>query len=273
MNITDTLLEYIGQLEGEIAVKVNENNDLRAQNRALMDENQRLSDLTRMLLSSPSFSGFLDTLSQNPAALPQPQQQQIEQRQPEPQQVRKDVNPYAAQQQMQHVGMTMIPEQTMDFSMLDINSSANYSYQPQVYAVLELPEEPIINTSILSGKTSNFIGEHFDSEDEKVELPIIERRTEKVESPATLVSSSVVDEEFDNNPEFALFADSPASSESSEEDSIFGGIKSEKALARIELVNASEEEATAAIALGRVHRLLESLETVSARLEAMTINL
>lgn len=253
-------------------MKVNENNDLRSQNRALMDENQRLSDLTRMLLSSPSFSGFLDTLSQNPAALPQAPQTQIEQRQPEPQQVRKDVNPYGAQHQMQHVGMTMIPEQTMDFSMLDINSSATYNYQPQVFAVLELPEEPIIDTSALSGKASNFISEHFESEDEKIELPIIERQAEKVEAPATIVSAPIVDEEFDNDPEFALFVDSPTS-EACTEDSIFGGIKCEKALARIELVDASQQEATAAVALGRVHRLCESLEEVAARLSAMTIDL
>merc|ERR1712230_262179 len=79
--------EYIGQLEGEIAVKVNENTDLRNQNRALMEENTRLSDLTRMLLSSPSFSGFLDTLASNPAAAQtaqavQQQPQQVEQQQP-----------------------------------------------------------------------------------------------------------------------------------------------------------------------------------------------
>lgn len=256
-------------------MKVNENNDLRSQNKALMDENQRLSDLTRMLLSSPSFSGFLDTLSQNPAALPQAPQQQIE-HQPEARQAHKDVNPFAAQQQMQqHVGMTMIPEQNMDFSMLDINSNSTYNYQPQVYAVLELPEEPVIDTSVLSGKTSNFIGTHFDSEDEKIELPIIERRrptAPKVEAPA-IVSPPVIDEEFDNNPEFALFVDSPSSEESAEEESIFGGITSEKALARLELVDASQDDTVAAIALARVLRLCESLDDTAVRLEALTQDL
>jgi len=99
-----------------------------------------------MLLSSPSFSGFLDTLASNPAAAQTAQAvqqpQQVEQQQ-QPQRQRKDVNPYAAQQQMQHIGMTMIPEQAMDFSMLDLNNDSTFSYQPQVFSVLSMPETVI----------------------------------------------------------------------------------------------------------------------------------
>ncbi|TVY64212.1 BZIP-type transcription factor [Lachnellula suecica] len=205
--------EYIGQLEGEIATKVNENQDLRSTNRALMEENTRLSDLTRMLLSSPSFSGFLDTLSQNPAAaqtaqqVTQPRVEQQQQQQA-PRQVRKDVNPYAAQQHMQqqHIGMTMIPEHNMDFSMLDLNADGGFSYQPQVFSVLSLPETTI-DSEVLSGKSSNFAT--LDSATEKVELPTVERMPEPT-VPAKAVE--VVDEEFDSDPAFALYASSPAPS-------------------------------------------------------------
>jgi len=274
--------EYIGQLEGEIATKVNENSDLRAQNRILMDENTRLSDLTRMLLSSPSFSGFLDTLSTNPAAVPQQQQQQAtptsatQQTQAENRQVRKDINPYAAQQQMQQeqIGMAMIPEHTMDFSMLDLNGDGGFSYQPQVFSVLSMPEA-VIDTSVLSGKTSNFIG-RFESEDEKVEMPTIERMPVKEEAPVTL-PTPIVDEEFDADPSFALFTDSvsaPVTAPLVKLDTIsFFGIESEKALARIELVDATEDEATAAMAMARVQRLYDSIEAATERLEALTMDM
>ncbi|KUJ21705.1 uncharacterized protein LY89DRAFT_380751 [Mollisia scopiformis] len=153
--------EYISQLEGEIATKVNENQDLRSQNRALMEENTRLSDLTRMLLSSPSFSGFLDTLASNPAAaqtaqgvVQQPQAQPQQQQQ---QQLRKDINPYAAQSQMQQqqIGMAMIPEQSMDFSMLDLGNDGFPAYQPQVFSVLSIPEAVIDTESSRRSSTRN----------------------------------------------------------------------------------------------------------------------
>jgi hypothetical protein len=270
--------EYIGQLEGEIAVKVNENSDLRAQNKALMEENTRLSDLTRMLLSSPSFSGFLDNLSSNPAAVA-PQQQQaapapVEQRHVENRQVRKDVNPYAAQQQMQNqqINFTMIPEQAMDFSMLDLNGDGSYIYQPQVFSVLSMPEVTF-DTSILSGKKSNFVAESFDSEAEKVTMPTIERMPVKVE--VAVEASPIVDDEFDNDPAFALFTDAPITTSQTSIDSeftcIFGGIQPEKAFSRLELVD-SAEEANGAAAMDRVQRICESLEAVTARLEAMTVN-
>src|SRR5256885_6591869 len=112
IHITDpsltNYLEYIGQLEGEVAAKVQEANDLRVQNRQLMEENTRLSDLTRMLLSSQAFSGFLNELSQNGMPAPsttaatasQPQSQTQSQAQPQP--TKKDVNPHQATRQAQN---------------------------------------------------------------------------------------------------------------------------------------------------------------------------
>jgi bZIP-type transcription factor MBZ1 len=256
---------------------VNENTDLRAQNRALMEENKRLSDLTRMLLSSPSFSNFLDNLSASAMTTPQAETAA----KPEPQQHRqipKDVNPaaYAAatQVQRQQIGMTMIPEQPMDMAMLNLQTDS-FNYQPQVFALLETPEMPAsIETSLLSGKESNFVGEQFDSDDEKVELPSIERR--KISAPAS-PEEPPFNAEFESDPEFALFHsvpssdDTPTASNPSPED-IFGGIEPEKVLARYELVDASEEERANIITSARIERLADRLAPIMERLDALTLN-
>lgn len=215
-----------------------------------------------MLLSSPSFSGFLDNLSSNPAAMPAPQPK-IEQQQQQARQLRKDVNPYAAQHTQMH--MAMIPEQTMDFSMLDLNQDA-YSYQPQVFSVLSLPE-PSFDVSALSGKSSNFVGK-YESADEKIEMPVIERATIKKEEVVEPVIA--VDDEFDSDPAFALFTDGPVATPTTGLESIFGGIETEKALARLELVDAEDTDAVAEAALRKVERLCADLDTVAQRLEEMT---
>ncbi|KAH6977014.1 hypothetical protein BKA56DRAFT_657445 [Ilyonectria sp. MPI-CAGE-AT-0026] len=268
--------EYITQLEAEIANKVNENGDLRTQNRALMDENKRLSDLTRMLLSSPSFSNFLDHLSSNPATMNQTPQLKAEAQQQQQAQQPKDVNPYGSQQSQQQIGMAMIPEQSMDFSMLSIDNSA-YNFQPQVF-VVDTPDVPApIDAAILSGKSSNFVEPSFDLDEEKVEMPVIERPVEKTQ----VTESTEVDSEFESDPEFALFHSEPAtSSEHNELDTdclshidLFAGVESEKALARFELVDASEEEATAAMAMARVQRISANVDAVVSRLELLTMDL
>jgi len=265
--------EYISQLEGEIATKVNENNDLRSQNRALLEENTRLSDLTRMLLSSPSFSGFLDTLASNPQAAqtaqaiqqPQPQQQQIEQPQ---RHIRKDVNPYAAQQQMQQqqIGMAMIPEHNMDFSMLDLNENGAF-YQPQVF-VLSLPEA-VIDTGILSGKSSSFTP--LASDDEKVELPKVERMP--VSKPETIELPAVVDEEFDADPAFALFVSTPATTTIESEPSLDLSFLANLSLkpSNYELVVVPEvDEATADAAMRRVERFAVDMDACLERLSRLS---
>jgi hypothetical protein len=267
--------EYISQLEGEIATKVNENSDLRAQNRALMEENTRLSDLTRMLLSSPSFSGFLDTLASNPAAIqtaqavqqpaPQPQMEQPQR------QMRKDINPYAAQQQMQQhqqIGMTLIPEQTMDFSMLDLASDGFASYQPQVFSVLSIPEA-VIDTEVLSGKGSMF--SPLSSDDEKVELPKVERlpvvaKDEEVEAPV------IVDDEFDADPAFALYSAPATKSSSRPADldlSFLANLSVKPAAYELVVVNDGESNA----AMRRVERLAAQMDACVERLSSLTMNL
>jgi hypothetical protein len=272
--------EYITQLEAEIANKVSENGDLRSENRALMEENKRLSDLTRMLLSSPSFSNFLDHLSSNPTSLPQqPAPVKMERGEQQHQQraaaaaLPKDVNPYAAAAQQQ-IGMAMIPEQSMDFSMLSLDN-----FQPQVYAVLETPEVPaVIDTSILSGKTSNFVGEHFGRDDDadKVDMPVIEHPVEAKSLAPQMPESmpTVVDEEFENDPEFALYhvaGEAPSTEDVAAAD-IFSGVESEKILARYELVDASQEEQNALLAMARVQRIAASMDHIVARLDRLTFD-
>ncbi|KUI61786.1 hypothetical protein VP1G_08940 [Cytospora mali] len=281
--------EYITQLESEIANKVTENGDLRAQNRALVDENKRLSDLTRMLLSSPSFSDFLERLSSNPAQISQ-SAPQVDQRQ-DARQPPKDVSPYANQHiQRQQIGMTMMPEQNMDFSMLGGVDADTYNYQPQVYAVFETPE-PQIDASALSGKTSNFVGESFEAEIEKVDMPVIVRPViaeEKSTAPKAPETPVAVDDDFENDPDFALYHNSsvaPASSQEEEAvvepeaedashlDDLFGGVGSEKTLARFELIDATLEEEAAARSMARFERLAASLEAVCSRLEILTADI
>lgn len=242
-----------------------------------MDENKRLSDLTRMLLSSPSFSNFLERMSTDPSQLPQASAQMEQQ---QPRQAPKDVNPYAAQQQMQRQQIAMMPEQHMDFSSMGGDAEA-YNFQPQVYAVLETPETPLnIDTAALSGKTSNFVGS-FESDNEKVEMPVIEQppKIEEMTTAPKAIEAEVVDDEFENDPEFALYhqsssAPSTATTTPTEIDAdIFGGIQSEKFLAHYELLDASEEEQKNAITMASVQRRMASLESVCARLEALTADI
>lgn len=169
--------------------------------------------------------------------------------------------------QQQHIGMTMIPEQTMDFSMLDLNSA--YSYQPQVFSVLSLPET-ILDTETLSGKSSNFSKSTSDAE--KVELPKIERMP--VSEPEKVELSVVVDEEFDADPAFALFS-TPVSASTTEPkqdlDLSFLANLSIKP-SQYELVTKTDDAASDA-AFRRVERLARDMDACVERLMSLTMHL
>ncbi|KAI1152958.1 hypothetical protein F4825DRAFT_417283 [Nemania diffusa] len=274
--------EYIGQLESEVATKVSENNELRNQNRLLADENKRLTDLTRMLLSSPSFSSFLDVLSTDPNAYTT--QPPVEQRQAGPTQVPKDPNPYNSNNSGQHqqIGMVMVPESNMDFSMLNLNPGG-FGYQPRVFAVLETPELPEINTEVLMGKSSNFVGDSPASDSDKTDAPSIEAPIspiiEKPQTPevnagpvsverAADLDGDIFDEDNSAPPPRPLELDTDGFSAVD----IFGGIESEKALARYEFVDSSEEEKSACMALRRVERLAASLAATFSALERLDMD-
>ncbi|KAK7888474.1 hypothetical protein LTR67_008820 [Exophiala xenobiotica] len=155
--------EYITQLEGEVAVKVQEATDLRNQNQQLREENTRLTDLTRMLLSSQAFSGFLQELSHSgiPAPNVLSESKQLKSTQSQPQTVQKDAAGHNATHQTHiqqpQIGMALIPETPMDFSAFQ-PSNAWMTALPtndfQVYSVSELPEAPVLDLEALSGKSN-----------------------------------------------------------------------------------------------------------------------
>jgi bZIP-type transcription factor MBZ1 len=246
-----------------------------------MEENTRLTDLTRMLLSSPSFSGFLDTLAQNPAALHQQPQPTSAPQQGENRQQRKDVNAYVAQQQMQNqqIGVAMIPEQHMDFTMLDLNND-NFSYQPQVFSLFSIPETPI-DSEVLSGKHSA-PSHDLSSVDEKVELPTVERAPEftpgKVEVKE--IEAVVVDEEFDADPLFALFAAAPAPTPAP----ISKPANIETVAELLALIPAKQEHFSLVVesrvpndeaqaAIRKVDRICAGIEQMADRLRSLTLSL
>lgn len=215
------MAEYIGQLEGEVAVKVQEANDLRNQNHALMEENRRQQAFIERLLRHQAFNPFLEDLvkEQQEMSAPAPLASMPSSSTP----VAPTPAPAPAQFQFSqpentHVGMTMIPETQLDFSMLNINNNANWNigngfngYQPRVFAVTELPEGPAnpLDISAMSGKGYNTI---FAVEDEasaeeelKADYPVIERPIQ-FEQPVM----AAVEEDDAENEEYDLYRSSPA---------------------------------------------------------------
>ncbi|KAL9130570.1 MAG: hypothetical protein Q9217_001283 [Psora testacea] len=293
--------EYIGQLEGEIAAKSAEADDLRVKNQALVAENSRLTDLTRMLLSSPHFSNFLNALSASGGSMPdlshtastQQQQQSMNQQQAS----RKDVDPntHEARRQTQNnmnVGLAMIPESPYEHDVAEsttqswIPSAAMETglYDAQVYAVTSLPEEPVIDGPLLSGKSTI---EPLSSFGTKDEAPVIERMPEAApkDLPTLTDSQSIEDDGFDeSDPALELYADRPTTSISAStaqskvdaEDHLFGDIALEKAFGRLELTVSDDilgnGEVSGAI-LEKFLRISSRMETLGARVEAATAHL
>jgi hypothetical protein len=133
-----------------------------------MEENTRLTDLTRMLLSSPAFSGFLNELSANGMpAPPTTTSNQQGQTKSQVRPTRKDVNPHQASRQMQNqqpqINMAMIPETSIDFSVLEqpVNGWTSIpSNDFQVFSVSALPQLPVLDLSPISGKALSTQASH-----------------------------------------------------------------------------------------------------------------
>lgn len=210
-------------------MKVNEANDLRNQNRALMEENARSRAFIERLLRHQAFGPFLEDLvreenltAQAPmASMPSSSTPVVSAPAPTPFQ-----QPFASQSENTHVGMTMVPETQLDFSMLNINNNNNNSsnnsnwnmnngfngYQPRVFAVTELPEGPAnpLDVSAMSGKGHSTI---FAAEDDasadgevKPDYPVIERPSQSQQSFMAAVKEDDMDSEYD------LYRSSPAPS-------------------------------------------------------------
>ncbi|KAF2104327.1 hypothetical protein NA57DRAFT_51160 [Rhizodiscina lignyota] len=293
--------EYITQLEGEVAIKVNEANELKNENRALIEENARFRELTVKLLRHPAFTPFLEDISRDPAlsdSLSKVTSSMSASTSAEPTPSNKHVNSFSAPSQQMldapqnsdlHIGMATIPETQLDFSALNINGNNNWTMpgmngfgfqQPQVFAVLEVPEGPaeLLDAKALAGKGEESLIERFTPvEDAKEDYPVIETPTEsEPKAVETIVDESV---EFDeSDPAFALYADIPVQTSSTaapKEESfvpILGHITPEKAFARFELVLSDGSDAAAleerlAFLCARAERSFQHLQAMSAQFE------
>lgn len=295
-------IEYIGQLEGELAAKTSEADELRAKNEELAAENTRLTDLTRMLLSSPAFSTFLNDLSGTgaPASMPEISRPQSETPASRSQSVapRKDANPTqttthssASQNVNTHVGMTMIPEEhTFQYNAAestnngwtDSNMDLRGLYDAQVYAVTEVPRGPAVDSmsfAMLHGKTSNFVGSYsgYGSKDEPAEIEPLPVLGQKVMAPEVIEHRPQEVDIDVSDPAFALFVEQPGTpmkpAAVGPEDCIFGEIELEKAFGRLELVIAedpTEYQEVSSAAIERFERLCSRLDAASSRVAAIT---
>jgi len=254
-----------------------------------MEENARFRALAEKLLGHPAFHPFLEELShdrdlaESLSKASSSVSQGSSSAQPS---MNKDVDPFAANQQYLsphnnvHVGMTLIPETTIDLSSLNLGTANNWAMpsgmqtyqQPQVFAVTELPQGPAepLDIAALSGKGSgDSVIDFAGTTDEKVDYPEVETPiVSKVESLLEERAGQSVDSmecQFDeNDPTEALFANSsslPASStiEPVEYESIFGDISPEKAFAHFELFVSSDSDN---------QLIMEQFEKMTARLDA-----
>ncbi|KAJ4362667.1 hypothetical protein N0V95_001375 [Ascochyta clinopodiicola] len=272
--------EYIGQLEGEVAMKVNEANELRSQNRALMEENARSRAFIERLLRHQAFGPFLEDLVREEGITAQAPLQSMPSSStpvasaPAPAPFQQS---FVSQPENTHVGMTMVPETQLDFSMLNINNSSNNSssntnwnmnngfngYQPRVFAVTELPEGPVnpLDVSAMSGKGHSTI---FAAEDEEVKSdhPVIEY---PVQSQQPIMAAV---EEEDEDSEYDLYRSSPtlSAAPSAPLETLF--TNPEKTLGRFTLHVSNE--ATEALLAERLERKMAAMEPAFQRIAAIT---
>ncbi|TQB77107.1 hypothetical protein MPDQ_005593 [Monascus purpureus] len=297
--------EYITQLESEVTAKTTEAHDLRLRNRALQEENGRLTDLVRLLLSSPQFSTFLDelsvsglppppsTTSQAPQVQPRlPQQQEPHPptvaRQPVQTEATKDVNTNLNSQEIQmqqnaQVGMVIVPSHQVEMSSVDMTTAGwnsgidmNYGNTP-IFAVLDVPQGPAVDTEVLSGKSLDFAGSYSIETKEEVpclELPPVVEESNGDSGMSSADSGIDIDE---SDPAFALFMDSPASPASAPSDPFggpFNNVHFEKGCVSFQLVVGEDPEDLArAAATSHFVRLCHSMEAAFQRVSMVTSHL
>ncbi|KAL8767637.1 MAG: hypothetical protein Q9209_005896 [Squamulea sp. 1 TL-2023] len=291
--------EYIGQLEGEIAAKSAEADELRAKNQALTSENARLTDFSRMLLESPAFLTFLDEISgTEKPSLPQLQQEatapKIEESQPKRP---KDVNPHQLSPQVQseqdgaQVDMALMPQPYMNFQTGNTAWPENVDfglYDTQVYAVTSIPEGPAVDhfgAGLLSGKPTDR-PTCFATEENKQDMPVIEY-------PSIPISASISKTQFEpcadevhsrleeSDPAFALYDDEVREPSnlmvSDPEHMLFSSALLEKSLDRFELTtvdNTSEVNGKVeAAAMERFMQLCALMEAAFQRVASVTSHL
>ncbi|KAF1942961.1 hypothetical protein EJ02DRAFT_374766 [Clathrospora elynae] len=278
--------EYIGQLEGEINMKASEANELRTQNRLLMEENARSRTFIERLLRHQAFAPFLEELSRDEALQPKapmtsmPSTSTPTVAAPAPARFQSQQFHGMTQPENTHVGMTMVPEPQIDFSILNLNNNGSswganngFSFQqPRVFAVTELPEGPSnpLDTAAMSGKGYSAI---FNDEDDslieevKADYPVIERPVPSEKTTAAAVEETEEDAEYDlyyssSVPSVAATVFAPLE----DRETLF--INPEKALAHYSLV-ISDEENEARLA-ERLERKIAAMSPALQRIAAIT---
>ena len=275
------------------------------QNEELRAENTRLTDLSRLLLSSPAFSTFLSELNTNgiptlpsnevqqqqPQVQPQPQQPAP---QPQPKRTLKDVNPHQASAKIEQQGdaqisMAMIPETTIDFGNIDAmnpnwGSGIDFGmHNMQVFSVTELPDGPVFDAAALSEKPSATVEPVSLAPETKTSTPSIEAAPRPTEEAAAAPVEDT-DMEFDeSDPAFALFVDAPAKPAPAPIDDgvqLFGHIQPEKAFARLDLLvddgttaPADDDKEVNVDVMARFEMACASLDALSARIATVTSHL
>jgi bZIP-type transcription factor MBZ1 len=271
-------------------MKNQEANDLRVQNRQLMEENTRLTDLTRMLLSSQAFSGFLSELSgtvppSSAGSLQQPQSQSSSQPVP------KDINPHQLarhlQDQQQQIGLATISERPVDFSLVGNTTSASRWSASMglnnfpVYSLTKVPEGPTLDIERLSGKATAdrpFQAPEFQAhEATKRDMPTIVYARTLLEaeglSPPSRPIHTLSDVELDET-KFALYAKTSVNRSKTSTALTWNAHHmphTQKANIHTDLVvDTCESEAVAAL---RLATMCSRIDAVSARIAAVTSHL
>lgn len=297
--------EYISQLESEVATRTTEAHELRLQNRALKEENARLTDLARMLLASPHFGSFLDDLSVNCPSEQRSQPRQHLQQQPQrlpppktlhlsseacqlsmPTSIPSEANGDLGHVEFQvpqnpQVGMMMVPNQAINTSAMSVdnpgwNSGINLDFSnAPVFAVLDVPEPFTLESDILSDKASN-LPSAFISE-AKEECPSLDRPPMApglVEEPGCHMPVSSADVDLDlSDLAFPLFFDSPATGDSADDmidDCLFTAAKEDGMTVR--LVGSASHDLDSAVR-SRFDSLCHSIEAAFQRVSLVTSHL
>jgi bZIP-type transcription factor MBZ1 len=276
--------EYITQLESEIASKTTENNELRMQNHTLIEENGRLTDLTRMLLSSPQFSDVLNELSANglphqfqtapPQVQSQPQPAVSQAPIPSTDVTQRPGQEFPGHQQNFQVNMVMVPDNRMDVYASGWNSGIDMNYtNASVFAVLEVPEGPAVDSEVLSGKSSTFVGPYFESS--KLEVPQLERPPVTVSSPAETIKAVAepTSESDESDPSFALFLEDVPSASTTRSDVSFVTIQSEKPSSHYKLAVEPTSGEVAEASVRSFERLCSSMDAAFERVCRVTDHL
>lgn len=169
--------------------------------------------------------------------------------------------------------MNTIIEEELDFNSLEDNSNwqtgMDFNSAPQVFAVTNIPEGPIIDVNALASKPTVISDVQPEGKDT---VPAIKAApvTKRVEQQYLCDDSVEMDE---SDPAFALFADTPIK-ELEPAYQVFGSISFEKATETFELNSHEEGDSTSkndvvsSSTMARFERLCSNLDSLSSRLES-----